>query len=194
MIIIYNNTQEDTGTFRDLYKDLPSATIMENPKRADVEDILYRCPDEDVLLFGHGSERGLFSAWIQNNEHYLIDKDNAHLLRNRKKLICIWCWATEFGAVNKLDGFFTSMFISNPEEGAWFLANPIKDKEVYYKENEKFAKNVNQLIKDNVPLIEYPWRLWDARTKNSELSAYNYRGMSYFQGDHELTNDEEVDE
>ena len=116
MIVVYVNSMADTSTFDAIYRNLNEDTIiLHNPSRAEVDAILIERPTETLLCFGHGSPRGLFSHDFKG---MLIDDKSVPLLVNRE-MIGIWCYASNFGIVHNLRGFFTYMFISNHEECAF---------------------------------------------------------------------------
>ena len=112
MIVVFVNSMEDTATFSRLYDGLEGVILLYNPTREEVENELRKRPTERLMCLGHGSSRGLFSHDFKG---YIIDRDTTPLLRTRE-MIGIWCYASDFARLNNLRGFFTYMFISNPQE------------------------------------------------------------------------------
>lgn len=178
MVIIYVNSMTDTDTFKDIYKDVECDALLINPTREEVENVLDKNKGIPLLLFGHGTEYGLLNA---NLDGYLIDDKNYHYLISRKQLVCIWCNADAFGMRHNLKGFFTSMFYSNMSEAALFAEeNPkLITEEFIYNENRKFARQINTLLKDYVPLEDWLLTLLEGADLNNKLVAYNYYGMCY---------------
>ena len=177
MIVVYVNTMEDTNTFSSLYKDL-DCTLLYNPTRKEVEDILKERPTETLMCLGHGSSRGLFATDFNG---YLIDRSMVDLLRSRE-MIGIWCYASDFARMNNLRGFFTYMFISNTQECSWHRCGSY-DNEVVFEQNRKFATKVNELIKEDRPMVEWVEVLYDGCDSQLDFVDFNYSNLAYFDGE-----------
>lgn len=179
MIVVYVNSMEDTATFDAIYRDLNEDTIiLHNPSRAEVENLLIERPTETLLLFGHGSARGLFSHDFSG---MLIDGESVPLLMNRE-IIGIWCYASLFGARYNLRGFFTYMFISNSQECVCNRCGYYTNN-VIFEENRLFAERVNNLIREGTPLEEWVEILYENRNDELEFVNFNYGNLSYLDGD-----------
>ena len=150
---------------------------MYNPNRADVKAELEKNPEETVLCFGHGTRHGLMN---EDMSHYIIDSDMTDLLCNRE-VIGIWCYAADFARENGLKGFFTNMFISNPMESLQYNCGFHKE-EVVYEQNDKFATAITELIKNGVPMQEWPESLYENSDKELSFVEYNYRRLEYIDG------------
>lgn len=195
MIVVHINTTTDGNTLTHCYKDMFSKeiidnvkmythlietyngnTLMVNPTRAEVVDVLFDHPEETLMALGHGSGFGLFGA----TSGYVIDGFMTHLLRNRD-MIGIWCHAKDFGKMNNLKGFFTAMFISNPNEASLYRMKKV-DEETTQSENIFFADKVNGLIKDKVALNEWTDKLTSNCHSDIDFVKYNYDGLEYLDG------------
>ncbi|MGM9770911.1 MAG: hypothetical protein ACI3Y6_09395 [Candidatus Cryptobacteroides sp.] len=42
---------------------------------------------------------------------HMIDDNDARVLKGHQNVICIWCYASEDARYNKLQGFYTGMFL-----------------------------------------------------------------------------------
>jgi hypothetical protein len=179
MIVVYVNSMEDTATFDAIYRDLNEDTIiLHNPSRVEVENLLIERPTETLLLFGHGSSRGLFSHDFKG---MLIDCESVPLLMNRE-IIGIWCYASLFGARYNLRGFFTYMFISNSQECVCNRCGYYTNN-VIFEENRLFAERVNNLIREGTPLEKWVEILYESRNDELEFVNFNYGNLSYLDGD-----------
>lgn len=178
MIVVYVNSMEDTATFDAIYRGLNEDTIiLHNPSRVEVENLLIERPTETLLLFGHGSSRGLFSHDLKG---MLIDCESVPLLMNRE-IIGIWCYASLFGARYNLRGFFTYMFISNSQECVFNRCGYYTNN-VIFEENRLFAERVNNLIREGTPLEEWVEILYESRNDELEFVNFNYGNLSYLDG------------
>lgn len=178
MIIVYIDSKEDTSTFAPLYQNIEGSTLLFNPTREEVVDILTERPTETLMCFGHGSPRGLFSHdW----SGMVIDGSMAHLLRGRD-MIGIWCYASEFARIHNLRGFFTYMFVSNLQECV-FGHHGFYQEQVIFEQNERFARRVNELINNGTPLTEWVETLYNGRDLGMSFVDFNYGNLSYFDGE-----------
>ncbi len=179
MIVVYVNSMADTATFSKLYEGLEDLILLYNPTREEVDKVLNEKPNEKLMLFGHGDSRGLFSADFIGGE-YIIDKVTVPLLQKRG-VIGIWCYASEFARMNNLRGFFTYMFISNLAESLLCGCN-IHEENVIFKENKLFSLKINELIKNNVPMEEWQEILYKNANTDLDFVEFNYSNLSYFDG------------
>ena len=176
MIVIHIDSQSDTAFLKKTYEGLENITLLYNPTKEQVNDALKASPTEDVMMLGHGSPSGLFSADWRGN---VIDATNANLLKGRN-CVGIWCWAKKFAKNYGLKGYFTSMFISNEGEARSFGYNATNDE--VFAEVEFFAKSINTLIKDGCPYEEWVGKLQAIADITKPFVKYNYDAMEYFDG------------
>ena len=98
---------------------------------------------------------------------------------NAERVICIWCHASDYAKKHKLYGFWSSMFISNSLEArcCGFVDVP---NEVILAECRKFMRDVNLLIRKDVPQEEWIDKLMAIGDLDYPTTAYNYDGLCYF--------------
>ena len=112
MIVIHVDTMEDTTRLKKTYEGLENVTLLYNPTKEEVVAQLKRDDDPLVMCLGHGTTSGLFgTSWL----NYVVDRSIVDLLKDRK-VIGIWCFARSFAERYGLQGYFTSMFVSNWDE------------------------------------------------------------------------------
>lgn len=177
MIAVFVNSMADTATFAPLFRDIEGISLY-NPTRAELEKVLAENPSETFMCLGHGSPRGLFSADMHG---FLLDRDNVHLLANRD-IIGIWCYASDFARIHNLRGFFTYMFISNPQECLYNRCGSY-DNEFVYEQNRLFAERVRGLITENRPMEEWVDYLYESCDYKIDFVDFNYSNLSYFDGE-----------
>jgi len=95
------------------------------------------------------------------------------------RVIAVWCHASSFAKANHLYGFWSSMFISNSAE-ARYCGFPGVPNEIIVKETVKFWRDANNLLKNGVPLEEWPERIRAVGNMNYPTTKYNYDGLMYF--------------
>lgn len=188
MIAVFVNSMADTATFAPLFKDIEGISLY-NPTREELEKVLAENPTETFMCLGHGSPRGLFSADMHG---FLLDRDNVHLLQNRN-VIGIWCYASDFARTHNLRGFFTYMFISNPQEANFHRCGKVSE-EVVFEENRLFSQRVNNLIREDVPMEDWVERLYESANTELGFVNFNYSNLSYFDGENNYVPQSLLDE
>lgn len=177
MIVIHIDSQSDTAFLKKTYEGLENITLLYNPTKEQVNDALKASPTEDVMMLGHGSPSGLFSADWRGN---VIDATNANLLKGRN-CVGIWCWAKKFAKNYGLKGYFTSMFISNAGEAKGYGYYGYTEDEIF-NEVELFSIRINNLIKSGRPQDEWVGALQADADMSKGFVKYNYENMEYFDG------------
>lgn len=172
MIIIHIDKEDDTKVFRHCYTGI-KGYFLYNPTRDVIDFTLKEHPMDTVMLIGHGSRDGLF-GYEPNT--MAIDKDNANLLFDRI-VIGVWCFAAEFADIHNLRGFFTSMFISNMQEALMFNMYKNLHEEDLPEENERFAKEINEMIRTNAPVCRWVELLQEGCHRNIPFVRFNYEAL-----------------
>ena len=141
--VIAVDSKEDCKDFHGIWEGL-KCNLLLNPSKGQVRSILREHSERPLIINGHGTPNGLLNKdW----NGYVVDSRVVDMLRKRSCIIGVWCYASEFADKYDLKGFFTSMFISTPQEAAmegFVHADP----EDITKENLIFAKRLNRLCKD----------------------------------------------
>ena len=114
MLIVHIISTQDTKDFDKIYEDLEfdsRVSILINPSKSLLVKAII--DEKDTIVFiGHGTEYGLLNRSLDG---YLVDSEMVQYLRG-KKIVGIWCNASTFASKYDIEGFFTSMFISNSKE------------------------------------------------------------------------------
>lgn len=118
--------------------------------RKELERFLRITKGEDVIIVGHGTERGFLSA---NMDSYLIDWENSRLLEGRV-VYGLWCHALDFATRHGLTGAFTSMFISNIEESVDWCVESSTDEISGF--NSRFSRELAFLLREGLDHTEIP--------------------------------------
>ena len=179
MTVIYSNFGDaDTLALPGIWENIPNVNVIEITKdTVDFDETVNNAiwQETDTIIFcGHGTSHGLLHP---NMFGYVFDNLNRNFLK-AKNVIGIWCWASDFAREMKLNGFFSSMYISNISEAYRYgfteaLATDINDS------LKAFCKKINQFLLDNVPLNEWVNKLHSTMNKNNLVEEYNYNGLTF---------------
>lgn len=176
MIVIHVGTLPDSARLVACYEGLPNLTVLRDCRHGEFKRVLRERPDETVLILGHGDGRGL---WNADGNGYLLGSDDVYLLRGRK-VIGIWCYASEFADRYGLHGFFTSMFISNLgeacENGFYNTEEVEITRELYL-----FCMRVHELLRTETPLEDWVSYLQDRANICVSFVRFNYEALSYYE-------------
>ena len=146
MLIVHIISTQDTKDFEKIYDGMlsdNSVSILINPSKPLLFQEIIK--EKNMIVFiGHGTEYGLLDRSL---DEYIIDSKMVQHLRG-KKIVGIWCNASTFASKYDLEGFFTSMFISNSKEllACGFSLFDDCDTEIT-KENKLFSTRLNELLK-----------------------------------------------
>lgn len=170
------NTAEDTKDFECLTHGFEEVgNILINPSKSAVRRLL-RSSTNDLVLFGHGDENGLYNVRMDG---YIIGSKDVDLLRKRN-VIGIWCYAGNFADKYGLHGFFTSMFISNINEA--IVLNFDAAQEEIKSENIKFAVSINALLRRQIPYSDWVMNLQEiASFSDLPFVHYNYEALAFYE-------------
>ena len=180
--IITVESQPDCQDFRGIYEGL-DGDILLNPSKGQVRSMLRAHPERPLIINGHGTENGLLNKdW----NGYTIDSRMVDMLRKRSCIIGVWCYAGNFADRYGLHGFFTSMFISTPEEAA-DCGFPNATPEDITRENKLFAKRLNKLLKNDLYMCDSTPMMRDWLSKLQHKAdickgfvRYNYEAMAVY--------------
>lgn len=152
-----------------------SCRVAERSASSDVQRAL-RASDA-VMMLGHGNSYGLFSTPDKHGQYvrHIISSKQVEWLRG-KTCIGIWCYANEFADSYGLQGLFSGMIISEPEEAE--REHIAATEAEIRRETEKFARRLRHCI-DTYGIEETPMRMKELDDVHSELTNYNYGNLYY---------------
>ena len=174
MIVCIIDTTPDAHLLHKVYEGIEDSVILVNPKPKELDATLRQRPNDTLVGLGHGCSSGLFGY----DCNIIIGERNLELLKGRD-LICIWCNADGFLKRHpELTGFASSMFISNESE-LYYCGFSNYSNDDIFGEVLLFSTRIGRLIKDTVPLKEWPTRLRNLADMSKDYVAYNYNGLYY---------------
>lgn len=180
-MIVVHPYDNRTSFLRLAYEDLPGARFFSYPReRETLLEALGNAPREErILLLGRGTPYGLAGG-------LLYDSD-AHLLRDRPNLICIWNLSSTFALRHDLKGLFTGSFIWELGEA---FCEGISDEP--REKNWDFAGRLGDLLRGGFSVPRIAEILRDGYFRDNELTHYNYSRLSFrVKGDEPLPEKED---
>lgn len=181
MTVIYSDFGDtDTKVLKNIWKDLDvkevRLTTNGNISMKKINKAIY--DEEDTIIFcGHGSGEGCWNPSWNSGEFYTLSARNLRFLR-AKKVIGIWCHASDFSKKYDVPGFFSYMFISNPGEAKGLGITGVPFNEIT-KSEIKFCNILNDLLKKDVPLSEWRGVVLDNMDASNPVEEFNYSQVYY---------------
>lgn len=178
MIIIHiDNGSQDAASLSRIYEGLNGITVSYNRGKSNIKRLLRITGNEPVMLLGHGTPRGLLNV---SQTGFAVSSEHVEWLRNRP-VIGIFCYASEFADRYGLQGFFTSMFISNMGEAIMEQREQGATDELIASQQELFCDRIRTLIENNTPLDQWPEILQSQADWSIPFVRFNYEALSYFE-------------
>lgn len=183
MTVIYSNyLDDDCRILQSIWSGFDNVKIIEiTPSSVDWEDNVDKAISEEtdiLIMCGHGTPYGLLFPDMYKGE-YIIHDNNVHLIK-ANKVICSWCYASNF-CINHPElknCFATSMFISNVNEA---YDNGIYDytQDQINRNANRFDTEINYLLKNNIPLDEWVMRLGAHMDIENAIDVFNRQCIHY---------------
>jgi hypothetical protein len=162
-----------TDFLKPIYASISNKTVIRGGINKDKLRQLIKKHDR-VIMLGHGTPIGLLSVGqFPNSGAYIIDYSYSDLLSEKSENIFIWCHADQFVKRNRLEGFYSGMFISEFGE-AFSWGFYVSDSKLIEESNGLFASTVSKYI--NEPLnILYKKVILDyyALSKSNPIAMFN---------------------
>lgn len=143
--LIVHPKDQTTNFLKKIYEPISNKTVIRGG--IGKNELKKRIKNHDrVIMLGHGSPWGLLSVGqFPDAGSYVIDYSYTDLLSSKKGNIFIWCYADQFVKRNRLNGFFSGMFISEFAE-AFSWGFYISDRNLIKESNDNFASIVSRNI------------------------------------------------
>lgn len=178
-MIVIHASDPTTGFLSLLYEQREDVSVRIT--EADTNSAVQRAirGDDSIMMLGHGTEFGLFSAPDNRGilNRMLIDDRHVQFLRG-KTCIGIWCHANKFAEKYCLHGLFSGMIISELQEAD--DCSITTNKEEIDREMVKFTQRLKDCI-ERYGLKETPVRMRELDDVHSELTTFNYNNLYYFE-------------
>lgn len=182
VVLFSNKGDHDCQRIPVLWEGLPNVTVFEimgDTSMEDAEQIAetaLNTPCDILIVCGHGSPYGLLSP---NFDYYILHEYNCGIL-NQRNTVGLFCHATSFATSNKLNGFYTDMFVSNMNEAIDYCVDCTMDE--IETQNTQFFLRLRQLLENNIPMETWKYYM---DTDSSDVARFNEGNVQYFNWDNQ---------
>lgn len=172
--LVIHPKDRTTNFLKRIYKDIPNKTVITGG--TDRQSIIQLIGMHDrILLMGHGSPNGLFTAGQFEfntpgmlSSSYVIGDGCVEALRKKDNVLYLWCNADRFVNYHKLKGLYSGMFISETDEARYCR---VKANQTQVTEsNDLFAYLLGEQLATSKPLNEIHQIV---KSLYSEMAEYN---------------------
>lgn len=172
-MIVLHSTDPSTAFLKVVYEWDRDAKVFTSHRQHDeyIEAIRNAPMDEMIVFLGHGTSIGLFDT-SESIGDYMIDDNDAWVLKGRQNVIGIWCFASDYARYNKLQGFYTGMFISEMKEAR--MCSVKATEEDIDAMNTGFASQIGEFLRQGMTVSEMEINLQPPATDNKSLVDFNY--------------------
>jgi hypothetical protein len=152
MSVLIIHPQDSSTDFKPIYTPISDKTVITGG--VSKSDLMKLIENHDrIIMLGHGSPWGLMSVGQFNyGGNYIVDLTMVELLSMKKDNIYIWCNADQFVLNNRLNGFYSGMFISEVEEAFYYNIWDI-EWETIDESNNKFSEIVSRYINEPLAIL-----------------------------------------
>lgn len=145
-ITVIHPTDSTTDFLNPIYSELNQAKVI-NGKLTQTQICKNLKESNRVIMLGHGTPEGLLSVGqFKSDALYVIGSNHADILKNNENNVYIWCHADKYVEKNKLNGFYTGMFISELTEAIAYNVWDATPEDIEIS-NNLFAEAVSKNIK-----------------------------------------------
>ena len=181
--LIIHTKDKTTEFLNPIYENLSYITLVRHNLPPHVMNALIRSHDQ-VIMMGHGSPHGLFGVPFP----YIISEANVEALAEKNNNVFIWCHANAFVQKHNLNGFSTSMFISEDGEAAFCLPDAQYqvgvDEHAVVEQNYLFARlvaeNIHKPIDEMYHNVKSEFVAENIVASNKHVVEYNNNGLILF--------------
>lgn len=172
-MIVLHSTDPSTAFLKAVYEWDSDAKVFTSYRQHDeyIEAIRNAPMDEMIVFLGHGTSIGLLDT-SESIGDYMIDDNDAWVLKGRQNVIGIWCFASDYARYNKLQGFYTGMFISEMKEAR--MCSVKATEEDIDAMNIGFASQIGEFLRQGMTVSEMEINLQPPAIDNQSLIDFNY--------------------
>ena len=177
-----NPSDNSTLFLEPIYKDIPNVTVIKGG--LSKEQVIKEIEAHDhILMLGHGSPSGLFAVGQYPGlgyTSYIIDRSIAELLKTKKQLTTIWCYAKQFVEGNNLSRTsYCDMFCSETLECKMMGFDATQEQ--VDESNWCFSKNLGEHILKTPAEIHTAMQVgaYAKLSKTNPVAEYNFQRLGY---------------
>jgi hypothetical protein len=177
-----NPSDNSTLFLEPIYKYIPNVTVIKGG--LSKEQVIKEIEAHDhILMLGHGSPSGLFAVGQYPGlgyTSYIIDRSIAELLKTKKQLTTIWCYAKQFVEGNNLSRTsYCDMFCSETLECKMMGFDATQEQ--VDESNWCFSKNLGEHILKTPAEIHTAMQVgaYAKLSKTNPVAEYNFQRLGY---------------
>ena len=183
MTLVIHPQDQSTDFLKPIYSNILNKKVITGG--INYEDLKKEIElHDEVIMCGHGYHGGLFAiAQFPSKGYmsYIIDNNMAQLLKEKKKIVTIWCYANEYIKANNINNaLFSGMFISEVPESLYCGFKGVTQAMVD-ESNNCFSEELGTLI--TLPPAEIYEAMqngsYSELAKNNSVAAYNFERLHY---------------
>lgn len=183
MTLIIHPQDKSTDFLQPIYENIPNKKVITGGLTyIQVEEEVKN--HDEVIMCGHGCKGGLFSIsnfLVLKHASYIVDHKMASILKTKKKIVTIWCYAKNYIQINSIiNSFHSGMFISELGE-VWCSGYKNITKSMIDDSNSCFSEELGSLIAlDPQQIYEAMQQGRYAKLAQTNLiAAYNFERLHY---------------
>lgn len=148
MTLIIHPQDKSTDCLQPIYANIPNKKVITGGLTyAQLEEEVKN--HDEIIMCGHGYVGGLFAISNfpgLNHTSYIVDHKMASILKAKKKIVTIWCYAKNFIQTNNIqNSFHSGMFISELGE-VWCSGHKNISQSMIDESNSCFSEELGSLI------------------------------------------------
>lgn len=181
--LVIHPQDQTTDFLKPIYSNIPNKKVItggisyEALKR-EIEFV------DEVIICGHGYHGGLFAinqfeGLEQTN--YIVDHQMASILKQKQKVVTIWCFAKNYIEANNINNSFHSgMFISEVNESVYCGLAGVTQ-QMIDDSNNCFSMELGSLIDQSPEEIYNAFQKgnYSQLAKNNPVAQYNFERLHY---------------
>lgn len=183
MMLVIHPKDASTDFLKQIYQNIPNKKVITGGLTYEQVKVEVQNHDE-IIMCGHGYVGGLFA--ISNfpglyHTSYIVDHSMASILKTKKKIITIWCYAQNYIQANNLhNSFHSGMFISELSE-VWCSGHKNITQSMIDDSNSCFSEELGSLIALDPQQIYAAMQhgRYAKLAQSNLIAAYNFERLHY---------------
>ena len=184
MTLIIHAEDSSTDFLQPIYIDIKDKSVIKGGMTYEQVKNEIKKHDE-IIMCGHGIHKGLFSMGMFSNlkePNFIIDNSLADLLKQKQKIVTIWCYAKNYIEANDINNSFHSgMFCSEVAEAIFCGLKRLVTQKMVDESNECFAEELGKLIHLSPKEIFESMQVgeYSKLAKHNPVALFNFERLHY---------------
>lgn len=172
--LVIHPKDKSTEFLKHIYENQKNVTIISGGMTQEMVHEEIKKHDR-IIMCGHGSPHGLFSVGQFKVFGLIIDRSSVKYLKD-KECIFIWCNANIFVEQNKLNGFYSGMFISEVVESIY--CGVPSEENVVNESNIRFVTAFAPVFNNSLEEIHnHVKNVYGTIIKENKVAEYNHNRL-----------------